>query len=273
MSVSLLVVGHGSREAAGNAEIEQVAAQRRQRQPQWHIEVCCIEFADVLLADGLSKAARHAGQTGEEKAKVVILPLILNAASHVKEDIPQAIAAAQQQYPQVQFLCAPHLGACDAVLAVLQRKLHAAMQTLDMPDPHSTGVVLLGRGSSDMLANGEVAKMARWLFECSGHELVDVAFTGVTFPRLERVVQRQVQWDMKQIVVLPYYLFNGVLMQRIGRQMQHLQQQYPHIRFAHSAYFGFEPEIYQVLEQNANAILSEQANSCSNMPAFYKQLP
>ena len=103
MSVSLLVVGHGSREAAGNAEIEQFAAQWRMQQPHWHIEVCFIEFADVLLADGLTNAARHAGQTGGEKAKVVILPLILNAASHVKEDIPQAMAAAQQQYPQVQF--------------------------------------------------------------------------------------------------------------------------------------------------------------------------
>ena len=82
MSVSLLVVGHGSREAAGNAEIEQFAAQWRMQQPHWHIEVCFIEFADVLLADGLSKAARHAGQTGGEKAKVVILPMMYLALSY-----------------------------------------------------------------------------------------------------------------------------------------------------------------------------------------------
>ena len=99
--------------------------------------------------------------------------------------------------------------------------------------------------------------MARWLFEIGEHELVDVAFTGVTFPRLERVVQRQVQLGMMQILVLPYYLFNGVLMQRIGRQMQHLQHQYPQIRFAQSSYFGFEPEIYQLLEKNAELALAE----------------
>ena len=34
-----------------------------------------------------------------------------------------------------------------------------------MPDPQTTGVILLGRGSSDAGANGELAKMARWLFE------------------------------------------------------------------------------------------------------------
>ena len=257
MSVTLLVVGHGSREPEGNAEIEQFVAQWLQQQPQWHIEVCFIEFAEVLLSDGLTNAARHAIQATAEKAKVVVLPLILNAASHVKEDIPQAVAAAQKQYPQVQFICASALGACDEVFAVLRRRLQQAMQTLDMPDPRNTGVVLLGRGSSDRIANGDVAKMARWLFEIGEHELVDVAFTGVTFPRLERVIQRQVQLGMMQIVVLPYYLCNGVLMQRIGRQMQHLQQQYPQIRFAQSAYFGFEPEIYQLLEKNAELALVE----------------
>jgi precorrin-8X/cobalt-precorrin-8 methylmutase len=55
----------------------------------------------------------------------------------------------------------------------------------------TTGVVLLGRGSSDAGANGELAKMARWVFEDNEHELVDLAFTGVTWPRLETVVQRQ----------------------------------------------------------------------------------
>ena len=49
-----------------------------------------------------------------------------------------------------------------------------------MPDLVTTSVILLGRGSSDRMANGDVARMARWLFEVSEHELVDIAFTGIT---------------------------------------------------------------------------------------------
>jgi sirohydrochlorin ferrochelatase len=45
----------------------------------------------------------------------------------------------------------------------LKRQLRRAMAALDMPDPTTTGVVLLGRGSSDRGANGDMAKMARWL--------------------------------------------------------------------------------------------------------------
>ena len=117
------------------------------------------------------------------------------------------------------------------------------MLQLDVPDPRTTGVILLGRGSSDRLANGDVARMARWLWEIGDHERVDLAFTGVTFPRLEKVVRDQVALGMMQIVVMPYYLFTGTLIKRIGRQMENLAAQYPQVRFAHTSYFGFEPEI------------------------------
>ena len=43
--------------------------------------------------------------------------------------------------------------------------------------------------------------------------MVVIAFTGITYPRLERVVQRQVLLGMTQIVVLPYYLFTGTLIE------------------------------------------------------------
>lgn len=239
---TILLVGHGSREASGNEEIHAFVVQWRARQPAWRIELCFIEFAPPSLHDGLLQAAKTA-------RRVLVLPLILNAAGHVKMEIPEAIEHAREHCPDTEFLYGPHLTACDPVLAILKRKLRQAMTELDMPDPRTTGVVLLGRGSSDRQANGEMAKMARWLQEETDHELVDLAFTGITWPRLERVVQRQALLGMTQIVVLPYYLYTGTLMQRIGRQVAHLRSQYPHIRFAQSLHFGFEPEIFELLEQ------------------------
>ncbi|RSZ34024.1 sirohydrochlorin chelatase [Variovorax beijingensis] len=244
-SETILLVGHGSREKSGNDEIEAFAAQWRERQPGWRIEVCFIEFSEVTMSEGLRRAA-------ESARRVIVVPLILNAAGHVKMDVPQAIDGARLKYPMVQFLYAPHLTACDPILAILQRRLKDAMQALDMPDPTTTGVVILGRGSSDRQANGDMAKMARWLMEETDHELVDLAFTGITYPRLEKAVQRQGLLGMKQVVVLPYYLFNGTLVERIARQVEHLRAQYPTIRFVSTRYFGFEPEIFALLEQRVD---------------------
>lgn len=238
----ILLVGHGSREESGNEEIREFVAQWRARQPGWRIEVCFIEFAPPSLHDGLIAAAQGA-------RRVLVLPLILNAAGHVKMEIPEAIEHARAHCPGTAFLYGPHLTACDPILAILKRRLRRAMNALDMPDPTTTGVILLGRGSSDRAANGDMAKMARWLQEAGDHELVDLAFTGITFPRLERVVQRQALIGMRQIVVLPYYLYTGTLMQRIHRQVEHLRAQYPQIRFAASTHFGFEDEIFALLEQ------------------------
>jgi sirohydrochlorin cobaltochelatase len=242
---SILLVGHGSREASGNDEIFSFAEQWRQRQPGWRIEVCFIEFSEITMSEGLKRAATGA-------SRVMVVPLILNAAGHVKMDIPQAIDGARLKFPLVQFLYAPHLSACDPILAILRRRLKGAMQALDMPDPSTTCVVLLGRGSSDRQANGDMAKMARWLLEETDHDLVDLAFTGITHPRLEKTVQRQSMLGMKQVVVLPYYLFNGTLVERITRQVEHLKAQYPTLRFASTKYFGFEKEIVELLEQRVN---------------------
>jgi sirohydrochlorin cobaltochelatase len=239
---TILIVGHGSREDSGNQEIREFTEQWRARRPDWRIELCFIEFAPPEMNAALLKAARTS-------SRVLVVPLILNAAGHVKMEIPEAIEQARLACPQTEILLAPHLTACDPILAILKRRLRKAMNALDMPDPTTTGVVVLGRGSSDRGANGEMAKMARWLLEEGDHELVDLAFTGITWPRLEKVVQRHVLLGMRQIVVLPYYLYTGTLMQRIHRQVEHLRVQYPQIRFACSEHFGFEKEIFELMDQ------------------------
>jgi len=242
INTSILLVGHGSRHQAGNVEIEQFSAEWKQKNPQWHIETCFIEFADVMLDEGLDNAAKNAG-------RVIVVPLILNAAGHVKMEIPHHINAARQRHADVEFVYARHLGANDAILDILKRNLRKVLAQMDMPDPKTTGVIILGRGASDRIANGEIAKMARWLFDETDHEHIDIAFTGITYPRLEAVVKQQVTLGMTQIAILPYYLFAGTLIERIKRQVTRLQDQYPHITIEHGHYFGFEPEVYSLLDQ------------------------
>ncbi|NMF89453.1 sirohydrochlorin chelatase [Aromatoleum petrolei] len=238
---TILLVGHGSRNRAGNDEIERFAAEWRARRPEWRIEACFIEYADVLLDTGLDRAARGA-------KRVIVIPFILNAAGHVKMEIPAAIEAARGRHPGVAFDCTRHLGVGREIFEVLMNQLDRLMRALHMPDPCTTGVILLGRGSSDAGANGELAKMARWIFEDTDHELVDLAFTGVTWPRLETAVQRQVRLGMTQIAVVPVYLFTGVLIERIDAQLARLRAQYPQIAFALGTHFGFDAGIFGLVE-------------------------
>lgn len=242
MKTCILLVGHGSRNQAGNDEIKLFQQQWQDKHPSWRIELCYIELAEVLLPEGLQRAARGAD-------RVIIIPLILSAAGHVKAEIPEQIEEARQQHPLVEFIYAPHLGANQDILKVVKTSLRKVMSKLAMPDPKTTGVIILGRGSSDKVANGELAKLARWLFEETEHELVDIAFTGITHPRLETVVQRQARLGMTQIAILPYYLFTGLLIERIQSQVERLQTQYPQIAIGCGHYFGFDETIFTLLDQ------------------------
>ena len=238
---TLLLAGHGSRNREGNEEIERFAANWRTLHPDWRIEVCFIEHAEILLNEGLDLAARDA-------QRVVLIPFILNAAGHVKMELPAAVNTARARHPDVEFVVTRHLGMGREMLAVLQGQLDRIMKALAVPDPQTTGVILLGRGSSDAGANGELARMARWIFEANEHELVDLAFTGVTWPRLETIVQRQVKLGMTQIAIVPVYLFTGVLIERIKAQVERLRQQYPQIAFGLGTHFGFDKGIFDLLD-------------------------
>ena len=251
LKATVLLVGHGSRDSAGNIEIEKFANHWRALHSEWRIDVCFIEFADVLLDEGLDNAAKNS-------ERVLVIPLILNAAAHVKMEIPEHLAQARLRHPKVSFNYGKHLGVNSTMLKVIRRRLMQLMATIAMPDPKTTGVIILGRGSSDRIANGEVAKLARWLWEETAHELIDIAFTGITFPRLETAVQRQIKLGMTQIVIQPYYLFTGTLIKRIDEQFHYLQQQYPEIRFALGTYLGFENEIYHLLDNNVSTLLKTE---------------
>ena len=250
MNTTVLLVGHGSRIEAGNVEIEKFKKIWQDRNPAWKIELCFIEFAPITLDMGLANATHGAH-------RVIVVPLILNAAGHVKMEIPHHIEKARKQHPNVEFIYARHLGANEKMLAILKRNLRKTMLKMDAPDPKTTGVILLGRGSSDRVANGENAKLSRYLFEESQHELVDPAFTGISFPRLETAAQRQIKLGMMQIAVLPYYLFSGTLMQRIKKQVARLQSQYPQISFSLAGNFGFEEEIYELLDERVLEAMDE----------------
>ncbi|EGV32166.1 cobalamin (vitamin B12) biosynthesis CbiX protein [Thiorhodococcus drewsii AZ1] len=243
----VLLVAHGARDPGneGNREVEEMVALWRGRHPDSNIQVCWIEHAPVLLEEGIDRAVAEVVEAG---GRLLVLPLILNAAGHVKEDIPQAVEAARVRHPGIEIRCARHLGTTGQLLKALRHRLHQAMVELAMPDPRTTGIVLLARGASDMESTGEVAKMAHWLYETTDHDLVLPAFTGICFPRLEQVVQRLDRLGASQIIVLPYYLFTGRLIKRIRLQVERLQSQYPTRTIYQADYIGAHDQLLDLLD-------------------------
>ena len=78
-----------------------------------------------------------------------------------------------------------------------------------------TCLVVIGRGTSDSDANGNVAKVARMLWEGIGFAHAEIGYSGVAHPRTEVALERAARLGFRRIVVFPYFLFTGVLVRRI----------------------------------------------------------
>jgi sirohydrochlorin ferrochelatase len=113
---AIVLIDHGSREAAANAVVEEVAAALRARLPGRAVEVAHLELAPPGLAEALERCAARGAR------EVVVVPFFLAPGRHSAHDIPRLAAEAAARHPEVSIRVAAPLGAHPALVeAVLDR--------------------------------------------------------------------------------------------------------------------------------------------------------
>ncbi|MBO2445795.1 sirohydrochlorin chelatase [Actinomadura barringtoniae] len=221
MKPPLLVVGHGTRDEAGVADFTRFIERLGRRMP---VEVAggFIELSPPPLTEAV--AALYA--SGHRHLAAV--PLVLVGAGHGKGDIPGAMARELVRHPGLSYNYGRPLGPHPTLLRLLAERLTTALEA-DIPHPRPAGsggtaVLLVGRGSTDPDANAEVHKVARLLWEgrgASGPEqgpglaTVETAFISLARPSVAEGLERCRLLGAQRIIVLPYFLFSGVLPDRV----------------------------------------------------------
>jgi len=161
---------------------------------------------------------------------IVAVPLMLSAAGHAKGDIPAALARERGRHPAVRFTYARPLGPHADLIDLLDKRV-AAVGGLGgsqggRPPVASTAppaVLLVGRGSTDPDANADVVKTARLLWEGRDYPLAETAFVSLARPDVAeglercRLLSAGQPWA-RRIVVARYFLFPGVLPDRVAEQ-------------------------------------------------------
>jgi sirohydrochlorin cobaltochelatase len=201
----LLLVGHGTRDESGAEEFGRFTERLRRRMP---VDVAggFIELSPPPLTDAV-KALYDAGHR-----HLAAVPLMLVAAGHAKGDIPAALARERQRHPGLTYSYGRPLGPHPALLRLLEERLGAVLEPADRA---RTAVLLVGRGSTDPDANAEVCKVARLLWEGSDLAMVEPAFVSLARPGVPEGIERCRRLGAERVVVLPYFLFPGVLPDRV----------------------------------------------------------
>ncbi len=149
---------------------------------------------------------------------------MLVAAGHSKGDIPAALARERLRHPGLAFRYGRPLGPHPLLLEDLTDRL---LDTAPREQWGDTAVVLVGRGATDPDANSEVAKTARLLLEGRGLGTVETCFISLAQPDVPGALERARRLGYTRVVVLPYFLFAGVLPDRIVRQAGDWAAQHP----------------------------------------------
>jgi len=205
------------------------------------------------------------------------VPLVLSAAGHGKGDIPAALAREQVRHPGLRYRYGRPLGPHPVLLDVLEARIDAALggQARGGAPRAGTHVVLVGRGSTDPDGNAEVAKVARLLWEGRGYADVGLSFVSLAEPSVPAALERARRLGAERIVVAPYFLFAGVLPDRVAAQAAAFAGQHPGTAVRVAGLIGSCDELAGlVLERYAEALRGDIRMNCDTcayriaMPGF-----
>ncbi|WDO09083.1 sirohydrochlorin chelatase [Streptomyces murinus] len=253
---ALLIAGHGTRDDAGAEAFRAFVRELGLRRPDLPVAGGFIELSPPPLGDAVAELVERGVR------RFAAVPLMLVSAGHAKGDIPAALAREKERHPGISYTYGRPLGPHPALLNVLERRLDDAIGDQDRAE---VTVLLVGRGSTDPDANAEVFKAARLLWEGRGYAGVETAFVSLAAPDVPSGLDRCVALGARKIVVLPYFLFTGILPDRVRRQTEEWAAAHPQTPVASADVIGPEPELLDlVLERYEEAVKGDLRMNCDS---------
>jgi sirohydrochlorin cobaltochelatase len=238
MKPPLLLIGQGSHDDAYAAEFGRFVHRLRCRLDRTAADVSggYLERATPRLSESVASLVARGHH------RLVALPLSL---SRVSDDFGAAMEREQQRHPTLMYDSGRPLGPDPRVLALLAERLNDAagemskprplelvgarprLRAVDAPvvedlpiEPSETAVVLVGEGSTDAAANAEIHRVSRLFWETHAYDFmtVETAFVSVTPPGVPGGLERCRRLGAKRVIVVPYLLFAGGLLERVWAQ-------------------------------------------------------
>ena len=242
----LLVVGHGSRDPRGAQEFHELVALLRARDAGLKVEGGFIELSRPPISECVKRLV------GAGAREISAVPLMLLAAGHAKDDIPATLVREKMSHPEVNFHYGRALGIRPELLELMDGRVAAVVPE---DEREKTAVLVVGRGSSDPDANSDLAKIARLFYEGRPYPLVETAFVSLAPPSVPEALERCERLGARRVVVFSYFLFTGVLEERIREQSEAFGAE-SGLEVRYAGYFGPDARV-------ADLVLARYREACS----------
>ena len=251
---ALLIVGHGSRDPRGAEEFHELVDVVRDRNPDLAVEGGFIELSRPPISECVGRLAEAGAR------RVAAVPMMLLAAGHAKDDIPATLVREKNSHPELSFQYGRALGVRPELLELMDEKISSVVPESEKEE---TAVLVVGRGSSDPDANSDLVKICRLFWEGRPYPMVEPAFVSMTPPNVAAGLDRCRRLGAKRIIVFSYFLFTGVLEERIREQSEAFARNNPGTEVWYAGYFGPHERVADLLvERYREAVAGDIRMNC-----------
>lgn len=268
--IGVMLCGHGSRSEAAVSEFAVLAEKLPALLPSdWAVDYGYLEFANPVIRLGLDNL-RDAGCT-----RILAVPGMLFAAMHAKNDIPSVLNAYGAEHG-INVEYGRELGVDPKMVRAAASRIEEALDKANAEQGevarHDTCLVVIGRGASDPDANSNVSKIARLLWEGMGFGWCEVGYSGVTFPLVEPALEHAARLGYKRVIVFPYFLFTGILIDRIYGFADLVAEAHPETQWVKAGYLNDHPDVLATFAERITEILGGEANMNCSMCKYRTQV-
>jgi sirohydrochlorin cobaltochelatase len=251
-NAAIVLLGHGSRDPEGAAEFLAIADAVRAALPALPVEAGVLEFAGPV-APAIPEAFARCVARGARR--ILALPVLLHFGGKATADMPLQVAAARERHPNVEVRLAQPLSGHPGLLDIVADRCAASPLGTD----HDAIVLLVGRGSTSQRANADLYASGR-LFQEHGHyAATEVCFVSLAPPCVPAGLRRCVALGARRILVVPYFVNTGLLVRRIGAQVEAARLFYPHVEVAVTPHLGPDVRLIAALLDRARDAWPELA--------------
>jgi sirohydrochlorin cobaltochelatase len=248
---AVMICGHGSRSRVAVEEFNQLARHLRRRLPGSDVESGFLEFARPVIRDGLEALKARGAR------RIVCLPGMLFAAGHVKNDLPSEINEFAAENPGIDIRFGRELAIDTRLLAASAERIEAAERASACPmSRKDTLLMVVGRGTNDPDANSNVGKVARMLWEGMGFGWAEVSYSGVAYPLVDVGMDHAMRLGYRRIIVFPYFLFTGILVDRIYAKADEAAARHPEVEVLKALYLNDHPLVIDTFLERIDEALN-----------------
>lgn len=202
----VLIVGHGTRDSVGQAQMRNLACQAAGCLAPLRTELGFLELAEPSIAAGVESLAKM-GAT-----RIVTVPVLLLRAGHADRDIPEAVqAAAEPLGLEIVGQTAPlqHQPTVIELSAQRYRQALAALPPELAGATTDVSLAMIARGSSSDSAAQVMARFAELRCQLTPVNECRVGYVAVRQPNVEQTLDWLESTSSSVLVVQPHLLFEG----------------------------------------------------------------